>query len=95
MIFVNFLIDCYKIIDSYRIAELDHVIDKYKDCEIVSLARYANGLRNDYEAVKNSLLYKNISNEPLEGVNSRIKMELRRGGGRSGIELLNAYNVLK
>ena len=31
---------------------------------------------------------------PLEGTNSRIKMKHRRGGGRAGIELLNAYNVL-
>jgi hypothetical protein len=95
MILVNFLIECYKIFDNYSIAELDHFIDKYKDCEIVALARYANGLHDDYEAVKNSLIYKNISNGPLEGVNSRIKMKHRRGGGRSGIELLNAYNVLK
>jgi transposase len=42
-----------------------------------------------------SLIYKNISNGPLEGINSRIKMKHRRGSGRAGIELINAYNVLK
>ena len=45
--------------------------------------------------MKNSLIYPEISNGPLEGVNSRIKMKHRRGGGRAGMELLNAYNVLR
>ena len=31
----------------------------------------------------------------MEGMNSRIKMKHRRGGGRAGIELINAYNVIK
>ena len=44
--------------------------------------------------MKNSLIYPEISNRLLEGTNSRIKMKHRRGGGRAGIELLNAYNVL-
>jgi transposase len=52
-------------------------------------------LLKDYEAVKNSLIYKDISNGPLEGTNSQIKMKHRRGGGRAGMELINAYNVLK
>lgn len=95
IILVSFLSDCYKVFDDYSIDELDSFISKYKSCEIAPLAQYAKGLLNDYEAVKNSLIYKNISNGPLEGVNSRIKMKHRRGGGRAGIELINAYNVLK
>ena len=95
MLFVNFLSDCYKIFDTYSINELDYFINKYKDCEMIPFAQYANGLLNDYDAVKSSLIYKNISNGPLEGANSRIKMKHRRGGGRAGIELLNAYNVFK
>lgn len=91
----SFLSDCYKVFDSGSIVELDSFIIKYKGCGIDPLVQYANGLLDDYEAVKNSLIYKNISNGPLEGANSRIKMKHRRGGGRSGIELINAYNVLK
>ncbi|MBS3948854.1 MAG: transposase, partial [Dethiobacter sp.] len=45
-------------------------------------------------AVKNSLIYGDISNGPLEGVNSRIKAIHRRSSGRAGIFLLNAYMVL-
>ncbi len=63
-------------------------------CEIGPLAQYATGLEKDFEAMKNSLIYPEISNRLLEGTNSRIKMKHRRGGGRAGIELLNAYNVL-
>lgn len=95
MVLVSFLSDCYKAFDGDSIVNLDAFITKYKDCEIAPLAHYANGLVDDYEAVKNSLVYKNISNGPIEGVNSRIKMKHRRGGGRAGIELINAYNVLK
>ncbi len=95
MILINFLSDCYKVFDSRNIAELDSFINKYKDCDIDPLAHYAKSLLKDYEAVKNSLIHKSISNGPLEGTNNIIKMKHRRGGGRAGIELLNAYNVLK
>ena len=95
MVLVSFLSDCYKVFDESSIDELDSFINKYKDCDVDPLSHYANGLLNDYQAVKNSLIYKNISNGPLEGTNSRIKMKHRRGGGRAGIELINAYNVLK
>ena len=95
MILVVFLSDCYKVFDDYSIVELDSFITKYQGCEIAPLAQYAKGLLNDYKAVKNSLIYKDISNGPSEGINSRIKMKHRRGGGRAGIELINAYNVLK
>ena len=91
---VNFLSDCYNVFDADD-AELDAFIHTYKDCEIDPLAQYAKGLLDDYDAVKNSLIYKNISNGPIEGVNGRIKMKHRRGGGRAGIELINAFNVLK
>lgn len=40
-------------------------------------------------------LYPEISNGPLEGVNSRIKMKHRRGAGRARLTLLNTYNVLR
>jgi transposase len=64
------------------------------DSEYEPVARYANSLRADYAAVRNSLLYPNISNGPLEGHNSRIKFKHRRSGGRAGLDLLNAYFVL-
>lgn len=70
-------------------------IQHYQTCEIGPVAQYATGLGNDYEAVKNSLIYPAISNGPLEGMNSRIKMKHRRGAGRAGLELLNAYNVIR
>src|SRR5665648_595810 len=63
-ILVIFLSDCYKVFDDYSTVELDSFITKYKGCEIAPLAQYANGLLSDYEAVKNSLIYKDISNGP-------------------------------
>ena len=91
---VQFLSDCYHVFDAADPAALERFIQQYQACEIGPLAQYATGLEKDFEAVKNSLIYPEISNGPLEGTNSRIKMKHRRGGGRAGIELLNAYNVL-
>jgi len=70
------------------------LIDTYNKSHVDSLAQYAKGLADDYEAVKNSLIYSEISNGPLEGINSRIKAIHRRSAGRAGIFLLNAYMVL-
>ncbi len=93
-ILVKFLRDCYHVFDAADSAALDAFIQQYQDSPIGPLAQYATGLLRDKDAVKNALLYPGISNGPLEGVNSRIKMKHRRGSGRAGLELLNAYNVL-
>ena len=93
-ILVQFLSDGYHVFDAADPAALDAFIQQYQACAIDPLAQYATGLRKDYVAAKHSLLYPEISNRPLEGMNSRIKMRHRRGGARAGIELLNAYNVL-
>ena len=93
-VLIQFLSDCYHIFDAADPAAFTAFIQRYQACEIGPLAQYATGLSKDYEAVKNSLIYPEISQGPLEGTNSRIKMKHRRGGGRAGLELLNAYNVL-
>lgn len=93
-VLVQFLIDLYNVFDSQSIDALEVFIMKYIDSDIYSLAQYAKGLQSDYDAVKNSLLYMDISNGPIEGVNSRIKMKHRRSAGREGLELLNAYMVI-
>ena len=88
------LVDFHACLDKNDVVLLDAFIDKYKDSNIASVAQFANGLAKDYDAVRNCLLYPHISNGPIEGINSRTKYIHRRGGGRAGIELLNAYLVL-
>ncbi len=78
----------------HDIGALDMLIHTYSESEVDTLAQSVKGLANDYEAVKNSLIYGEISNGPIEGVNSRIKAIHRRSSGRAGIFLLNAYMVL-
>lgn len=90
----EFLSDCYHVFDTAQIEELDKFIIKYKDSKHTSIAKYAKSLLADYDAVRNSIIYLNISNGPLEGHNSRIKFKHRRSGGRAGLDLLNAYFVL-
>ncbi|MDG7002069.1 MAG: transposase [Nitrososphaerota archaeon] len=91
---IQFLKDVYHIFDSRSIDALNHFIQKYKNSEIDALAQYAKGLERDYEAVKNSLIHNEISNGPMEGMNSRIKELHRRSKGQAGIILLNAYVIL-
>ncbi len=93
-VLTQFMVDCYDVFDSCDTGLLDMFLVKYKDCGIYSLEQYVKGLCDDYAAVKNSLIYKNISNGPSEACNSRIKMLHRRSTGRAGLELLNAYVIL-
>ena len=81
--------------DSNNPVRLDAFITEYMKSDIDELVQYANGLYKDYDAVRNCLLYPEISNGPTEGCNSRIKMIHRRSGGRASLELLNAYIVMK
>lgn len=91
---VHFLKDVYNVFDTRNIEALDEFISKYINSEINSLAQYAKGIQGDYDVVKNSLLYPDISHGPIEGINSRIKMKHRRSADREGLELPNAYMVI-
>lgn len=91
---VQFLVDVHEVFDSRDANILDIFISNYCKSEIDALSSYAEGLAKDYEAVKNSLIYSDISNGPLEGINSRIKEIHRRSKGQAGLFLINAYMIL-
>lgn len=76
------------------VQRLDAFISKYQKDSIEPVSVFASGLKKDYDAVKNCLLYPKISNGPMEGTNNKIKMLRRRSYGRAGLELLNALVVL-
>ena len=76
------------------INSLDRFIDTYENNSIEGISTFVSGIKKDYSAVKNALIYKYISNGPMEGSNGKIKMIRRRSFGRAGIELLNALVVL-
>lgn len=79
---------------SRDVDKLNRFISHYQCDSNEEIALFASGLRKDFEAVKNCLLYPNISNGPMEGTNNKIKMVRKRGFGRAGLELLNAILVL-
>jgi len=91
---IKFLIDFYAWLDMNDVTALDSFISSYKNSGNDAIEQFVNGLIKDYDAVKNCLLYPNISNGPIEGINSRTKYVHRRSGGRASVELLNAYRVL-
>lgn len=91
---LTFLVEFYEITVSMDINKLDEFICKYHNDATEAIATFASGLKKDYDAVKNGLIYPQISNGPIEGTNNKIKMIRRRGYGRAGIELINAIAVL-
>lgn len=91
---VTILVKFYEVMVSADVNKLDEFIHTYQNDSIETIATFASGLKKDYVAVKNCLLYPHISNGPIEGSNNKIKMMRRRGYGRAGIELINALAVL-
>lgn len=91
---ITFLLAFYNILLHRDVIKLDCFINDYTNDSAEPLSIFASGLRKDYEAVRNCLLFPDISNGPMEGTNNKIKMVRRRGYGRVGIELLNALMVL-
>ncbi len=61
---------------------------------IWALVSFAVELQKDYEGIINNFQYPDISNGPIEGTNTKLKLIRRRGYGRAGLELLNAIAVL-
>ena len=89
-----FLHSFKEIIKAKEITSLDRFIDTYQNNPIEGISTFVSGIKKDYSAVKNSLIYQFISNGPMEGSNNKIKMIRRRSFGRAGLELLNALIVL-
>jgi transposase len=55
--------------------------------------QFANGLFEDYAAVKASMMT-TVSNGPVEGLNNRLKMLKRQMYGRAGLDLLTKRFIL-
>ncbi len=90
----EFLVTFHTLILTADVSQLDDFIETYSADPISPISSFASGLKKDYDAVKNCLLYKELSNGPIEGVNNKLKLIRRRGYGRAGLELLNALAVL-
>lgn len=65
----------------------DSWILKALTCKIQPLKRFAEGLLDDYDAVKASMST-DVSNGPVEGLNNKLKMLKRQMYGRAGLDLL-------
>ena len=55
----------YEVMLSVDVNKLDAFICKYKNDSIEAISVFASGLKKDYDAVKNSLIYQQISNGPM------------------------------
>ena len=72
---------------------LDDWIEQAENSSIQSLQRFANGLKDDYDAVKAGLTLE-VSNGQVEGQNNRLKMLKRQMFGRAGLDLLAKRLIL-
>ena len=91
---IEFLICLHYFIDNADIQRLDQFIAKYRICDIPPFKRYAKGLGEDYDAVKNAILDRDINNGMSEGFNNKIKLLRRIRYGRAKEGLINAVSVL-
>lgn len=73
---------------------LDNFIRDYKNSAIKELATFANGLKEDYDAV-NGAVVSELSNGFVEGTNNKVKTVKRSMYGRCRRELLEAKMILR
>jgi len=73
--------------------QLDDWIEEAENSSTQSLQRFANGLKDDYDAVKAGLTLE-VSNGQVEGQNNRLKMLKRQMFGRAGLDLLAKRLIL-
>ena len=92
---IQFGVDYHKFMDNNDPVGLLEFIEKYKGDSYWRLARFANGLQMDIDAVTNTLLYPDISNGVVGGTNSLIKSIKRVGGGKAKADLLTAKVVIR
>lgn len=92
---IQFGVDYHNFMDNNNPDGLVEFIEKYKNDSYWRLSRFANGLQMDIDAVKNTLLYPDITNGPVEGINSIVKCIKRVCGGKAKIDLLTAKMVIR
>lgn len=76
-----------------RVDILLHSVSTKPSIAIKPFRTFAEGLLDDYAAVKASMMLK-VSNGPVEGLNNRLKLLKRQMYGRAGLELLKRRFLL-
>jgi transposase len=92
---VSFGIDFHNFLDNNDLDGLIAFIEKYTNSKYGRIAQFANGLKKDIQAVKNAMLYPDISNGLVEGYNNLVKTIKRMGGNRMKIDFLTCKVLLK
>jgi transposase len=76
-----------------RADDFDSWLMKAIKSSLKPFVQFAEGLFEDYAAVKASMMLK-VSNGPVEGLNNRLKMLKRQMYGRAGLDLLTKRFIL-
>ena len=81
------ILDFREIYDDKSISLLEQFIEKYSASQLSPLKSFAGGLRQDIDAINNSVPSE-MSNGFVEGINNKIKAIKRMMYGRAKIDLL-------
>jgi transposase len=73
--------------------QLDEWLEQAMSSSVGLFQRFAQGLKEDYAAVKASLIT-GVSNGPVEGQINRLKLLKRQMFGRASFDLLNRRFIL-
>ena len=92
---VQFGLDYHAFMDTNDVAGLESFIAKYSNDSHPRLAQFAHGLKLDIDAIRNTLLYPEISSGPVEGLNNLVKLIKRMGGNRANLDMLLAKVILQ
>lgn len=96
----------YSIITGNNPQKIDEFIEKYAPKEKNKSSKFkktyaqkviesfCNGLKQDIDAVKNSIIYKAVSSGPVEGCNNKFKLVKRESYGRSKHQNLSKKSIL-
>ena len=76
-----------------QIVHPEDLLQAAKASSIKAFQSFAKGLEEDYDAVKAGMTLE-VSNEPVEGQNNRLKMLKRQMFGRANLELLEKRSIL-
>jgi transposase len=84
---INLVDDFLQLLRQRQAKAFDDWLLKALTCKIQPLKKFAEGLIDDYAAVKASMMT-DVSNGPVEGLNNKLKMLKRQMYGRAGLDLL-------
>ncbi|MCT2909880.1 hypothetical protein EFT87_14680 [Schleiferilactobacillus harbinensis] len=89
-LFFDFLLLC----ESYGLEALDHWLDNAAALNDPYVNKACAAIQRDYDAIQNSIIFREYSNGPMEGKNTKTKFVKRQMFGRMSFDVLRIKMLL-